>query len=88
MVFKEQTFHGREPEAEMEYANRATLEIAVANALAIAGSIDAADVEVTTEGDEVVLSGSVGTVGEIERASAIAKTVEGVRTVHNRILLG
>jgi osmotically-inducible protein OsmY len=88
MVFKEPTFHGREPEAEAEYANRATLEAAVANALAIAGGIDAADVEVTAEGDEIVLSGSVGTVGEIERATSVAKTVEGVHTVHNRILLG
>ncbi|QWW67480.1 BON domain-containing protein [Rhizobium sp. WYJ-E13] len=87
MVFKEQTFHGRQPEAEAEYANRATLEAAVANALAVAGGIDAADVEVTAEGDEIVLSGSVSTVDQIERATVIARTVEGVHTVRNRILL-
>lgn len=87
MVFKEQTFHGRQPEAEAEYANHATLEAAVANALAIAGGIDAADVQVTAEGDEIVLSGIVGTVDEIERATVIARTVEGVHTVRNRILL-
>ena len=86
MVFKEQTFHGHQPEAEAEYANRATLEAAVANALAVAGGIDAADVEVTAEGDEIVLS-SVGTVDEIERATVIARAVEGVHTVRNRILL-
>ncbi len=88
MVFKEPTFHGQMPEVEAEYANHATLEASVANALAIAGGIDAADVEVTAEGDEIVLSGNVGTVGEIERATAVARTVEGVHAVHNRILLG
>ncbi|RUM02645.1 BON domain-containing protein [Rhizobium chutanense] len=88
MVFKEQTFHGLEPEMEVEVANRARIEAAVANALAIAGGIDASDVEVTMENDQVVLSGTVGTVGEIERASAVAKAVEGVQSVHNRILLG
>ncbi|PDT06491.1 BON domain-containing protein [Rhizobium chutanense] len=88
MVFKEQTFHGLEPEMEVEVANRAQVEAAVANALAIAGGIDASDVEVTMENDQVVLSGTVGTVGEIERASAVAKAVEGVQSVHNRILLG
>ncbi|MGR9170521.1 BON domain-containing protein [Rhizobium sp. KDH_Rht_773_N] len=87
MVFKEQTFHGRQPEAEADYTNRATLEAAVANALAVAGGIDASDVEVTAEGDEIVLSGHVGTVEEIERATVIARTVEGVHTVRNRILL-
>jgi osmotically-inducible protein OsmY len=88
MVFKEPTFHGRVPEAEAEYANHAVLEASVANALAIAGGIDAADVEVIAEGDAAVLSGSVASVGEIERATAIARTVDGVHTVHNRILLG
>ena len=88
MVFKEQTFHGLEPEIEAEMANRASVEAAVANALAIAGGIDASDVEVTMEKDQVVLSGTVGTVGEIERATVVAKAVEGVQSVQNRILLG
>ncbi|MDC7744502.1 BON domain-containing protein [Rhizobium binxianense] len=88
MVFKEQTFHGLEPEIETEIANRALVESAVANALAIAGGIDAADVEVTMDEDQVVLTGTVGTVGEIERATAVAKAVEGVHSVQNRILLG
>ncbi|MBX5169516.1 BON domain-containing protein [Rhizobium sp. NZLR1b] len=88
MVFKEQTFHGLEPEMEAEISNRASVEAAVANALAIAGGIDAADVEVTMENDQIVLTGTVGTVGEIERATAVAKAVEGVHSVQNRILLG
>ncbi|MBX5158442.1 MULTISPECIES: BON domain-containing protein [unclassified Rhizobium] len=88
MVFKEQTFHGLEPEMEAEISNRASVEAAVANALAIAGGIDAADVEVTMENDQIVLTGTVGTVGEIERATVVAKAVEGVHSVQNRILLG
>ncbi|OWV90003.1 BON domain-containing protein [Rhizobium leguminosarum bv. trifolii] len=88
MVFKEQTFHGLEPEMEAEISNRASVEAAVANALAIAGGIDAADVEVTMENDQIVLTGTVGTVGEIERATAVARAVEGVHAVQNRILLG
>ncbi|MBB3525379.1 BON domain-containing protein [Rhizobium redzepovicii] len=88
MVFKEQTFHGLEPEMEAEIANRASVEAAVANALAIAGGIDASDVEVTMENEHIVLTGTVGTVGEIERATAVARAVEGVHAVQNRILLG
>jgi len=88
MVFKEQTFHGLEPEMEVEIANRASLEAAVANALAIAGGIDASDVQVTMEDDKIVLTGTVGTVGEIERATAVAKAVDGVHSVRNQILLG
>ena len=88
MVFKEQTFHGLEPEMEAEIANRASVEAAVANALAIAGGIDASDVEVTMENEHIVLTGTVGTVGEIERATAVARAVEGVHSVQNRVLLG
>ncbi|MBX5260730.1 BON domain-containing protein [Rhizobium sp. NLR16b] len=88
MVFKEPTFHGLAPEVEAEIANRASLEAAVANALAIAGGIDASDVKVTMEEDQVVLTGTVGTVGEIERATAVARAVEGETAVQNRILLG
>ncbi|OWV67168.1 transporter [Rhizobium sp. R339] len=88
MVFKEPTFHGLEPEIEAGVANRASVEAAVANALAIAGGIDASDVEVTMEEDQIVLTGTVGTVGEIERAAAVARAVEGVNAVQNRILLG
>ncbi|WP_064713706.1 BON domain-containing protein [Rhizobium bangladeshense] len=88
MVFKEPTFHGLAPEVEAEIANRASLEAAVANALAVAGGIDASDVEVTMEEGQVVLTGTVGTVGEIERATAVARAVEGVNAVQNRILLG
>ena len=88
MVFKEATFHGQQPEIESEFVNHATLEIAVADALAAAGGIDASDVDVTAESDSVVLSGTVGTAGEIERATVVAMAVQGVHEVRNQILLG
>jgi len=69
-------------------AHPSKVEAAVANALAIAGGIDASDVEVTMENEHIVLTGTVGTVGEIERATAVARAVEGVHAVQNRILLG
>mgnify|MGYP001075219140 CR=1 FL=1 len=88
MVFKEATFHGKQPEIEAEFVNHATLEIAAAEALAVAGSIDASDVQVTVENEEIVLTGTVGTVEEIERATAVVSSVKGVHGVRNQILLG
>ncbi|MFP3545280.1 BON domain-containing protein [Rhizobium sp. SIMBA_035] len=88
MVFKEATFHGKQPEIEAEFVNHATLEIAAAEALAVAGSIDASDVQVTAENEEIVLTGTVGTVEEIERATAVVSSVKGVHGVRNQILLG
>ncbi len=88
MVFKEPKFFGMEPEIEREFVNHAALEIAVADALASAGGIDASGVDVTAEGEEVVLSGTVATVGEIERATAVAQAVSGVQSVRNQLLLG
>ena len=87
MVFKEATFHGKQPEIEAEFVNHATLEIAAAEALAVAGSIDASDVQVTAENEEIVLTGTVGTVEEIERATAVVSSVKGVHGVRNQILL-
>jgi len=88
MVFKEATFHGRQPEIETEFVNHAALEIAAADALASAGDIDASDVQVTADDNDIVLTGTVSTVGEIERAAAIVRSVRGVHDVRNRILLG
>ncbi|PKA42573.1 BON domain-containing protein [Rhizobium sullae] len=88
MIFKEATFHGKQPGIAAESVDHASLERAVAGALATAGGIDASDVEVTAEGDDIVLTGTVGTVDEIERATAVARGVPGVHAVRNRILLG
>lgn len=88
MVFKQASFHGLEPEVEVNHFTRARLEAAVANALAVAGGIDASDVSVTSNDADILLSGTVATVGEIERATAVARAVEGVGVVRNQILLG
>jgi len=43
---------------------------------------------VTSDADDIVLTGTVATVGEIERATAIVRAVQGVHDVRNQILLG
>ncbi|MEZ2126573.1 MULTISPECIES: BON domain-containing protein [unclassified Sinorhizobium] len=88
MVFKQASFHGLEPEVEVDHFTRARLEAAVANALAVAGGIDASDVSVTANDADILLGGTVATVEEIERATAVARAVEGVGTVRNQILIG
>ena len=88
MIFKQGTFFGEIPEIEVEFVNHAALEEAVANALAVAGGLDAADVNVVAEGSVVTLDGAVATQAEIERATAVAANVAGVTTVRNHISLG
>jgi osmotically-inducible protein OsmY len=86
MVFKQATFHGRSPEIDAKPVDYASLEKAVAAALAAAGGLDASDVEVTAQGDTIILSGRVASTYEIERASTVACSVSGVRVVRNQIL--
>ncbi|HEY0124693.1 MAG TPA: BON domain-containing protein [Rhizobium sp.] len=88
MVFKAATFHGIEPIMESENARRSALESTVANALAVAGGLDASDVIVTAAGQEIRLRGTVATPEEVRRASAVAEAVPGVRLVRNWILVG
>ncbi|MDE1991259.1 MAG: BON domain-containing protein [Rhizobiaceae bacterium] len=88
MVFKAATFHGVQPNFEGGMNRRSQLESAVANALAVAGGVDATDVVVTAAGQEIRLDGSVATPEEIERATMIASSVFGVRLVRNRIMVG
>jgi osmotically-inducible protein OsmY len=88
MVLKAATFHGEEPEVETEHYTRASLEAAVANALATSGGLDAWDVKVRSVGEEIVLDGSVATAAEIERATEVAQSVDGVGSVRNQIVVG
>jgi osmotically-inducible protein OsmY len=88
MVFKAATFHGIAPVIESENAMRSALECEVANALAVAGGLDASDVTVTAVGQEIRLAGTVATLGEVKRASAVAEAMSGVRLVRNRIVVG
>lgn len=88
MVSKPAAFFGELPESEIENKNHATLEISVADALAISGGIDASDVHVTAKDSTIVLSGIVATPGEVDRAAEVAKAVPGVATVNNQIVVG
>ncbi|MDK4719817.1 MULTISPECIES: BON domain-containing protein [Rhizobium] len=88
MVFKAATFHGMELYLENDQARRSALESAVANALAVAGGIDASDVTVIAAGQEIRLHGSVATSQEVKRATAVAESIPGVRLVRNRIAVG
>jgi osmotically-inducible protein OsmY len=88
MVFKQPTFYGEPYEPETGADKEAALEEAVANALAVAGGVDAADVKVTLEDHAVVLTGVVATAAESERATAVARAIAGTRTVRNDIEVG
>lgn len=84
MIFKEGTFKGEQPE-HFDGPHPAWLESAVADALSIAGDVDASDITVTCNGTRIVLSGSVGSAEEAERAVAIAASVKEVSEVDNRL---
>ena len=85
MVFKQQTFHGEEPEIVTAHPTVAAVEANVAGALAVSGGIDASEVTVAAHGTTVALDGSVLSEPEIERASEVALAVPGVTNVENRI---
>ncbi|MGB3811600.1 MAG: BON domain-containing protein [Shinella sp.] len=84
MVFKEGTFKGGQPE-HFDGPHPAWLETAVADALSMAGDVDASDVTVTCKGTRIILSGSIGSARESDRASAIAASVKEVSEVDNRL---
>jgi osmotically-inducible protein OsmY len=84
MVFKEATFKGKPPE-HFEAPHPAWLEAAVADALSIAGDVDASDITVTCTGTQIILSGSVGSAKEAHRAVEIAASVKEVTEVDNRL---
>ena len=85
MVFKQQTFHGEEPEIVTAHPTVAAVEANVAGALAVSGGIDASEFTVAAHGTTVALDGSVLSEPEIERASEVALAVPGVTNVENRI---
>jgi osmotically-inducible protein OsmY len=88
MVFKPQTFHGRETDISASQSNLASLlETKVATALARAADIDATEIAVTSVGSTIVLSGVVAYPEEIEIAGDIASRVVGITLIENRISL-
>jgi len=84
MVFKEGTYKGEIPE-HFDGPHPAWLEAAVADALSLAGDVDASDVTVTCEGHRIILSGNVGSAAEAQRAVEIAAAVKEVDEVDNRL---
>ncbi|MFT4160659.1 BON domain-containing protein [Shinella zoogloeoides] len=84
MVFKEGTFKGELPE-HFDGPHPAWLETAVADALSLAGDVDASDITVTCKGTRIVLSGSVTSPEEADRAVAIAAAIKEVTEVDSRL---
>lgn len=84
MVFKEGTFKGNPPE-HAEPPHPAWLEAQVADALSIAGDVDASDVTVTCKGRRIILSGSVTSEAEARRAADVAASIKDVDEVDNRL---
>jgi osmotically-inducible protein OsmY len=84
MVFKEGTFKGEQPE-HFDGPHPAWLEAAVADALSVAGDVDASDVTVTCKGTRIILSGGIGSAKEADRASEIAASIQQVSEVDNRL---
>ena len=84
MIFKEGTYKGQQPE-HFDGPHPAWLETAVADALSIAGDVDASDITVTCKGTRILLSGSVGSAEEAGRAVAIAASLKDVSEVDNRL---
>jgi osmotically-inducible protein OsmY len=86
MVFKPQSFYGNEPNTvEPENTAGAAVETQVAEALARAGDLDAADVSVISVDGTIVLDGTVAFPEEIAIAEDIASRIPGVVSVENRI---
>jgi osmotically-inducible protein OsmY len=84
MIFKERTFYGKTPE-EFFPQDQADLETRVANCLATVDGLDASNVSVVSRGNTILLTGTVSTIEEVERAEEAARTVEGVAEIVNRV---
>ena len=84
MVFKERIFHGESPE-EVFPQDYADLETRVADCLTATDGLDASDVAVVAKGNMILLTGTVATPEEADRANEAAASVEGVDEVVNRI---
>lgn len=59
----------------------------ICEALAMDGEVDATDIEVTIDGNEVTLTGVVADRAQKRRAEEVVDRVDGVHDVHNRLRL-
>ena len=84
MVFKPQTFYGKEPDiAEVDVTPDAAVAARVDDALARAGDLEATNISVTAVGTRIVLQGTVAYPEEVAIAKDIASRVSGVASVEN-----
>jgi osmotically-inducible protein OsmY len=65
--------------------NEASLTAKIKAKMALDDAIKARSIDVTTEGSTVILSGSVGSIAERERAVTLTRETEGVRQVIDRL---
>lgn len=90
MVFKPQKFFGEEPvrdSADMP-SGEAALETSVAEQLAVSDGVDASSVSATAIDGEIMLSGTVGSAQEVDRAIQVALDVPGVNKVSVNLAIG
>ena len=86
MVFKPQSFYGQDVNiANLEANPGAAVETRVAEALARAADLDAANISVTSVGSQIVLQGTVAFPEEVAIAGDIASRVAGVVEVENLV---
>jgi len=85
MVTQERNFHELKPESDLETPNRASLETRVANALASDGSLDPSDIVVVDVNGQITLRGAVSSLVEAKRATDVAGSVAGVRSIVNAL---
>jgi hypothetical protein len=85
-----QTIKGAERHLRLVYSNPIALPkdddlIAAVQRILQASSFDMHDIMVTAKGADVTLSGSIRGKQEVSRASVVARSVRGVRVVHNEL---
>jgi osmotically-inducible protein OsmY len=85
MVTQERTFHGLQPESDIEHPNGAALEQKVADALASAGNVSPSDITVVDLDGDIYLRGNVSSQLEADNAGDVAMAVNGVKAVINEI---
>lgn len=87
MVTQERTFHGQEPQSDIETPNGAVLEMRVADALANSGNLSPADIAVIDVSGTIYLRGMVSSQVEVDRARDVALSIDGVKSVVNEIIV-
>ncbi|TCT40308.1 BON domain-containing protein [Martelella mediterranea] len=85
MLHKRAEFFGEQVSETEKWPSSAETEERLAAELAAVGNIDATEVEVAVTGSEARLMGEVALSEEIETATRIALSVEGIEKVRNAL---